>query len=49
MGKLKKLGKKIWKGVKKVGSKIGRGFKKAFKEVGIAVSWEGNGKNSGYV
>ena len=36
MGKLKKLGKKIWKGVKKVGSKIGRGFKKAFKEVGKA-------------
>ena len=36
MGKLKKLGKKIWKRVKKVGSKIGRGFKKAFKEVGKA-------------
>ena len=36
MGKLKKLGKKIWKGVKKVGKKIGRGFKKAFNEVGKA-------------
>jgi hypothetical protein len=36
MGKLKKLGKKIWKGIKKVGSKIGRGFKKAFKGVGKA-------------
>ena len=34
MGKLRKVGKKIWKGIKKVGKKIGKGFKKVFKGVG---------------
>ena len=34
MGKLRKIGKKIWRGVKKLGKKIGKGFKKAFKGVG---------------
>lgn len=34
MGKLRKIGKKIWNGVKKVGKKIGKGFKKVFAGVG---------------
>lgn len=34
MGKVRKLGKKIWKGIKKVGKKIAKGFKKVFKGVG---------------
>lgn len=34
MGKLRKIGKKIWKGIKKVGKKIAKGFKKVFKGVG---------------
>ena len=33
MGKLRKIGKKIWRGVKSLGRKIGKGFKKAFKGV----------------
>jgi hypothetical protein len=34
MGKLRKIGKKIWKGIKKVGKKIAKGFKKVFAGVG---------------
>ena len=34
MGKLRKIGKKIWRGVKKLGKKIGRAFKGAFKGIG---------------
>ena len=34
MGKLRKIGKKIWKGIKKVGKKIAKGFKKVFKGIG---------------
>ena len=33
MGKLRKIGKKIWGGIKKVGKKIGKAFKKVFKGV----------------
>ena len=33
MGKLRKIGKKIWKGIKKVGKKIAKGFKKVFAGV----------------
>ena len=31
MGKLRKIGKKIWKGIKKVGKKVGKVFKKVLK------------------
>ena len=34
MGKLRKIGKKLWNGIKKVGKKIGKAFKSAFKGVG---------------
>jgi hypothetical protein len=34
MGKLRKIGKKIWRGVKKLGKKIGKAFKGAFKGIG---------------
>ena len=34
MGKLRKIGSKIWRGIKKVGKKIGKAFKKVFKGVG---------------
>tara|TARA_R100001015_G_C4627356_1_gene186821 strand:+ start:604 stop:1965 length:1362 start_codon:yes stop_codon:yes gene_type:complete len=33
MGKLRKIGKKVWKGIKKLGKKIGKGFKKVFAGV----------------
>ena len=33
MGKLRKIGKRIWGGIKKVGKKIGKAFKKVFKGV----------------
>tara|TARA_R100001015_G_C4633902_1_gene199487 strand:+ start:2372 stop:3730 length:1359 start_codon:yes stop_codon:yes gene_type:complete len=34
MGKLRKVGKKIWSGIKKIGKKIGKAFKSVFKGVG---------------
>lgn len=34
MGKLRKVGKKIWGGIKKIGKKIGKAFKSVFKGVG---------------
>jgi hypothetical protein len=34
MGKLRKIGKKVWRGIKKVGKKIAKGFKSVFKGVG---------------
>ena len=33
MVKLRKIGKKVWKGIKKLGKKIGKGFKKVFAGV----------------
>ena len=33
MRKLRKIGKKVWKGIKKLGKKIGKGFKKVFAGV----------------
>ena len=34
MGKVRKIGKKIWRGVKKLGKKIGKAFNRVFKGVG---------------
>ena len=34
MGKIRKIGKKVWRGIKKLGKRIGKAFKSVFKGVG---------------